>query len=83
MTEIGGRPYWELTYDKDGRLLSPEQGQFIGELKAAGARHLFVFSHGWGNSQGIAKQLYESMFTLISAALDDAPNVQDAAYVPS
>ncbi len=81
MGEIDGRPYWELTYDEKGRLQSPDRTQFLDEVTASGARHLFVFSHGWGNSKDVARQLYQSMFRLIGEAADSAPDLQDIAFV--
>lgn len=75
MEQIDGHPYWELTYDKDGRLTSPAEGGFLNEVAAQGITDLFVFAHGWGTGEARARRLYRTMFPLISSAAAGAPGV--------
>jgi hypothetical protein len=69
--EVSGFPFWELTFDEDGR--PGEQGAqdaAVREIRHADLTDLFVFSHGWNNDQGTAERLYRSFFGEIRALVD-------------
>lgn len=80
MNEIAGHPYWELTFDKSGVLTSPAESQFLGEVAASGTGDLFVMSHGWGNDQSAARQLYMAMFPLIAEATSQLPGIGPVGF---
>lgn len=73
MDRIAGRPYWELSFDKSGRLTAPDAGAFIAEVAESGIADLFMMSHGWGTSVQSAHELYEAMFPLVAEAAGQAP----------
>jgi hypothetical protein len=75
MDQIAGRPYWELSFDKSGRLTAPEEGEFIAEVAKSGLADLFVMSHGWGTSAEAAHGLYEALFALVAKAAGQAPGI--------
>ena len=53
-----GEPVWNLQFNENGQLTSPDQGSFLAEVAASGVTDLFAFSHGWGTSQDSASRLY-------------------------
>ena len=57
---IGGIPYFDATFDKDG---SPEGDVTL----PAGITDLFVVSHGWNNSADEAHELYRELFESFNA----------------
>ena len=63
-----GEPVWNLQFNENGQLTSPDQGSFLAEVAASGLTDLFAFSHGWGTSQNSAGQLYGQMFPMIRTA---------------
>jgi hypothetical protein len=65
-----GEPVWDLSFDEQGRLTAPAQGDFLTEVAAGNVTDLFVFSHGWGTAQDQARRLYDDMF----------PKLRDAAH---
>src|SRR5689334_1792507 len=70
--EIGGLPYWELTFDADG---DPDAGQrdtFLAEVQARGLTDVVFFSHGWNNDRRIATELYQRFFGLLAGQLPAA-----------
>ena len=73
MDQIAGRPYWQLHFDKDGAIASgPGIEDTAAAIEAAGVKDLFVMSHGWGNSETVAANLYKGMFPLIAQAAPGA-----------
>jgi hypothetical protein len=62
---IGGRPYWEVTFDKEGKLL--DGNGLPGELGAEQVTDLFIFSHGWNSSAQGARRHYDAIFGQIAA----------------
>ena len=70
-----GEPVWDLQFNEDGQLTSPDQGGFLAEVAAAGVTDLFVFSHGWGTSQDSASRLYGQMFPMIRNAAHGLPGL--------
>lgn len=81
MDLIEGRPYWELTYDKTGTLMSPAEVGFLGEVAAQGITDLFVLSHGWSTDEEHARNLYKAMFPLVARSATQAPGVGRAGFV--
>jgi hypothetical protein len=69
MDQISGKPYWQVHADKDGGL-DPVGTGLPAAVAAAGISDLFVFSHGWGSSEGAAADLYQAMFAKIAAQVD-------------
>ncbi|MEV6495031.1 hypothetical protein AB0M20_41380, partial [Actinoplanes sp. NPDC051633] len=61
-------PVWDLYFDEAGGLTAPAATTMLGELAAEGVDDLFVFSHGWGTSEGSARRLCDAMFPLIREA---------------
>src|SRR4051794_14355991 len=57
-------PYWEIRFDDSGGLTDD------GGLRAAGSvrdlTDLYVFAHGWNNSEASARDLYRAMFGLLA-----------------
>ncbi|MFG1932663.1 serine/threonine protein kinase [Mycobacterium sp. NPDC048908] len=72
MTTINGMPYYEVHFNADGTL-DTAHGHGDGGLPAAiasgGVSDLFVLSHGWNNGVASARDLYESMFSLLADQL--------------
>ena len=70
-----GEPVWDLQFNENGQLTSPDRGSFLAEVAAAGITDLFVFSHGWGTSQDSASRLYGQMFPMIRTAAHGVPGL--------
>jgi hypothetical protein len=72
MTTINGLPYYEIYFNADGTL-DTTTGHGDGGLPAAvaagGITDMFVLSHGWNNGADSARDLYQSMFSLLSDQL--------------
>lgn len=70
MTTINGLPYYEVVFDAAGQLDPPSgDGDIRDAVKVGGITDVFVFSHGWNNGVDSARDLYQSMFTLIADQL--------------
>jgi hypothetical protein len=55
--------HFEIEFDKDGRLFQQDQlAQAVDALKTQSPSDLLVFSHGWNNDIGDARELYENYF---------------------
>src|SRR5262245_53863723 len=73
MTEsIGTLPFWQLTFDAEGDSDPAAIKTFIDEIGSEGVTDLFVFSHGWNNSQPTARKLYKAWFGTLADQLADA-----------
>ena len=62
--------YWELRFEADGTV-APRSGEvaaLVEQVRDSGTQDLFVMSHGWGNSEEVADQLYRGMFGLLQAS---------------
>ncbi|HEY1321312.1 MAG TPA: hypothetical protein VGF32_13740, partial [Streptosporangiaceae bacterium] len=70
-----GEPVWDLQFNENGQLTSPDRGSLLAEVAAAGITDLFVFSHGWGTSQDSASRLYGQMFPMIRNAAHGVPGL--------
>jgi hypothetical protein len=81
MTDINGRPYWELTFDKDGTLTSPASEDFLDQVQSQGITELFIFCHGWGNSVQGARNLFSSMFSLMEPQAASTTGLGARGYV--
>ncbi|HTE47134.1 MAG TPA: hypothetical protein VK636_17935 [Gemmatimonadaceae bacterium] len=64
MPDIAGVPYFELEFDKDVKLVHPEQQKAILDALDGDSvpTDLVVMSHGWNNDMGEARQLYGEFF---------------------
>ncbi|HEY9229247.1 MAG TPA: hypothetical protein VIP11_21525, partial [Gemmatimonadaceae bacterium] len=75
-----GYPFWIIEFDDNG---SPRDAaataRFVSEIKTAGLTDIHIFSHGWNNSPGDAKTLYNGFFGEMSKVLaDPARKARDA-----
>jgi len=59
--ELAGAPYWEVAFDKKGRITA--DGGLRQELAGSGVRDMFVLCHGWNNSVRGARSMYRDLFT--------------------
>lgn len=80
MTDIAGKPYWEITFDTDGNS-SPDRATTAAAIAAAGIDNLFVMSHGWNNQQSTAESLYQRMFPLLATAADQHAELGSVGFV--
>ncbi|HWI34762.1 MAG TPA: hypothetical protein VNS83_10660, partial [Lapillicoccus sp.] len=69
--------YWELRFEADGTSApgGADVATLVAQIRDSGTQDLFVLSHGWGNSEEVADQLYRGMFGLLQAS----PGVPAAA----
>jgi hypothetical protein len=73
MFETAGLPFWELHFDKSGKLL-----KHVGAIPPQ-ITDLFVFAHGWNNDYNDAKDLYDVFFEQLAQAVVEhgaKPDVQ-------
>ena len=70
-TDIGGLPHWQIRFDETGTPDARPRDTLLREVRQQGVRHLFVFSHGWNNSQAMAESLYVRFFTKLTDVLRD------------
>jgi hypothetical protein len=68
---------WELRFDADGGVAAGAEdvATLVSHIRDSGTQDLFVMSHGWGNSEEVADQLYRGMFRL----LEGSPGVPSSA----
>jgi hypothetical protein len=66
---IEGLPYWEVKFDQAGQVTDDDSLQAA--LPDSGVQDLFVFSHGWNNSEQGARSLYQDLFKLLVGMLSD------------
>ena len=67
MADIAELPYYEVTFAADGTLTA--DGGLPAAVQAGSVTDLFVLSHGWNDSAGSARRLYQGMFTLLAGML--------------
>lgn len=73
---VAGFPYFEVEFDKKGRIHEEDQVEALTEfLKGGGTTDLLVLSHGWNNDKAQAQRLYERL-------LSSCRNQIDAGNVP-
>jgi hypothetical protein len=78
--------YWELRYDEQGGIAAGGEAvdTLVAQIRDSGTQDLFVMSHGWGNSEAAADQLYDGMFGLIQASPGVPPTARFlGVYWPS
>jgi pimeloyl-ACP methyl ester carboxylesterase len=78
--------YWQLRFEADGSVVAGAESvqSLVEQIRASGTQDLFVMSHGWGNSEEMADQLYQGMFGLIRNAAAVPPNARFlGVYWPS
>ena len=63
MFETAGLPFWELHFDKSGKLL-----KHVGPIPSH-ITDLFVFAHAWNNDYNDAKDLYDVFFEQLAQEL--------------
>ncbi|MDQ2695016.1 MAG: alpha/beta fold hydrolase [Pseudomonadota bacterium] len=64
MQHIANLPFFEIEFDKDGKLHTPQPlAEAIRFLKDNAVTDLLVFSHGWNNDIADARDLYKGFFT--------------------
>lgn len=81
MTEISGRPYWEIHFDDNGALNDGDPSTIIAQIAGSSVNNLFVFSHGWNNQPAQAQQLYQEMFPLLADAAAGHPELGTVGFI--
>lgn len=76
-----GEPEWELVFDEQGRMPTLSSEVFISELLESKVEDLFVFSHGWNTNPDQARELYDTMFPLISEATQGLDTLGRVGFV--
>src|SRR4051812_14140278 len=67
-----GFPFWLIEFDDRGNVRGPAATDaLLHEITAAGLTDLYVFSHGWNNSPGDARRLYDGFFGEMAKILAD------------
>jgi alpha/beta hydrolase fold len=62
MAEVAGFPYFELQFNKEGKIFDPnELQQAVTSISRGGITDLFVISHGWNNDMAEARALYREL----------------------
>src|SRR5262249_35700091 len=67
LKSIATLPYWEVECDNNGSVVA--DSVLVADFAVSGVRDLFFFSHGWNNSFGGARDLYQDMYTKIAGML--------------
>lgn len=71
---VAGFPYFEVEFDKQGRIDDEEQVAALLEVVADGeASDLLVLSHGWNNDMAEARSLYRRLLESVRAQLANVP----------
>jgi hypothetical protein len=66
---LGIFPYWALSFDAMGRLISPRHDVLLSEVASGTLTDMFVFAHGWNNDTREARTLTERFFREIELVL--------------
>ncbi len=67
-SELSGYPYRELEFDKNARLVHPDQKAAVLALAASGdVTDVLVLSHGWNNDVDDARALYRGLASNLRA----------------
>jgi hypothetical protein len=75
MADIAGLPYWEITFDEQGRPNAGEIDTLASGVPGQGVSDLMVFAHGWNNDRGQARSLYRRFFEQVPVVLPDVAGV--------
>jgi alpha/beta hydrolase fold len=71
MAEVAGFPYFELQFDKQGRVFDPDELQQAVTFLGQGViTDLFVISHGWNNDMADARALYRELLARMRDVID-------------
>lgn len=71
MPELAGFPYFQVQFDKEGRVFdAAEVRSLLDGVGAAGITDLVFVSHGWKNDIADATALYKELIGNVRAALD-------------
>lgn len=77
MENVAGFPYFEVEFDKKGRLVDPGQAEaLVGFVEGGGASDLLVVSHGWNNDIADARGLYkERLLPVLRGQVGNVPGL--------
>ena len=84
MAQLAGFPYYEVQFDKEGRVFDrKEVDAVLDGVGTDGITDLVIVSHGWKNDIADATALYEELIVNIRAALDvgGLPSGRKLAFV--
>lgn len=76
-----GEPVWELHFEENGSLPDADRLSVLAAIGESVVVDLFVFSHGWNNSEDGARDLYGAMFPLIRDAAAGTPGLGPVGFV--
>lgn len=79
---VAGFPYFEVEFDKKGRIHDDGEGQdpveaLVEFVAAGGVSDLLVLCHGWNNDMAQARSLYQRLLTSMRAQLPNVPGAKD------
>ena len=69
MDVIAGWPHWQIEFDKSGHVDAAARAALLDQIPSEDLTDLIVMSHGWNNSPGRARLLYESWFAMLPLLL--------------
>lgn len=71
MADVAGFAYFELQFDKEGRVFDPAELQrAVAGIGPGGVTDLIVVSHGWNNDMTEARTLYRELLGHLRAVID-------------
>jgi len=71
MTQLAGFPYFQVQFDKEGRVFDrKEVDAVLDGIGAGGITDLVFVSHGWKNDIADATKLYEELISNVRASLE-------------
>lgn len=71
MAEVAGFPYFELQFDKQGKVFDPnELQQAVSSIGQGAFTDLFVISHGWNNDMADARALYRELLVRLREVIE-------------
>jgi hypothetical protein len=71
MADVAGFPYFELQFDKQGKVFDANAlQQAVAGIGAGGTTDLFVLSHGWNNDMAEARSLYKELLGRLRDVID-------------
>lgn len=73
MRELAGFPYFQVQFDKEGRIFEAAEVQaLLDDVGAAGITDLVFVAHGWKNDIADATALYGELIGNVRTALDES-----------
>ncbi|MCQ4083292.1 hypothetical protein NGB36_22465 [Streptomyces sp. RB6PN25] len=70
MAGIGVDPYWDVSFDADGRAAPQRPDALVRSIASAGLTDLIVFAHAWNNDHPTASRVFRRFFTPFPALLE-------------